>query len=87
MKSVSDRAREARQCFEMISFVCALAFGMPLALVLIKIASELFSGPSGALPYSRLAIPTDVWYAAILGALILVPTLASYVYYRRHAAE
>jgi|GEM_PF-4139472 len=69
----------------MISFVCAFAFGMPLAVILIKIASELFSGPSGALPYSRLAIPTDVWYAAILGALILIHTLASHVYYRGHA--
>lgn len=84
---MSDRAREARQCFEMVSFASGLAFGIPLVLVLIKLAGEMFGGPSGPLPSSKAAIPTDTWYAVILGALILIPTLVSYVYYRRHAKE
>jgi hypothetical protein len=84
---MSDLAREARNCFEMISFICALVFGVPLMLVAVKIANELYSGPEGPLPYGHHFVHSDAMYAAILIGLIVIPTLASYVYYRRHARD
>ena len=80
---MSDNAQEARHLFRLVSFVCSIVFGVPLALVSIKIAMDVSSGPLGSVRYFY----ADALYAAILSALIVVPMLASYIYYRRLAAE
>jgi hypothetical protein len=79
---MSDNAQEARHLFRLVSFVCSLVFGIPLAVILLKMAGELFGGPVAAASYQHLAVRSDAIYATILTGLLMVPMLASYLYYR-----
>jgi len=83
---MSDDAQEARHLFRLVSFLCSLVFGVPLAVILVKMTSELFGSPAGVMSYES-ALKADATYVAILSGLLLIPTLASYVYYRRLAHE
>lgn len=81
---MSDDAQEARHLFRLVS-VCSLVFGIPLAVIVVKLTSELFGKPAGAMFYDKVAVSADAIYVDILSGLLLLPMLASYLYYRRVA--
>ena len=82
---MSDDAQEARHLFRLVAFFCSLVFGVPLAVIVVKLTTELFGNPAGPMFYDKVAVGHDAIYLAILSALILLPMLASYIYYRRVA--
>ena len=60
-------------------------FGIPLALVLLRILSGLFGNPLTASSYADMELYTDLAYAVILAGLTFVPIFATYVRFRRQA--
>ncbi len=82
---MSDDAREARHLFEVVTLLCWIAFGIPLALVLLEITGGLWGSPIHAAAYKELGLFRDLGYAVILGALAVIPTLGLYVWYKHLA--
>jgi len=82
---MSDDAQEAKHLFEVVTLLCWIAFGIPLALVLLDITGGLLGSPIHAAAFKQLALFRDLGYAAILSALAIIPTLGSYIWYKRLA--
>ncbi|HMK34923.1 MAG TPA: hypothetical protein VK463_07655 [Desulfomonilaceae bacterium] len=79
---MSDDAQDARQLFDAVSILCSIFFGIPLGIILLKIAQNM-SDPISAAAYRHLEFPKDVMYTAILIACICIPMLFSYLWYEK----
>jgi len=79
---MSEDAQNAWHMFESVWVLCSIFFGIPLALVLLRIMSGLFGSPITAASYEELGLYRDVTYALILAALTFIPTLATYFRFR-----
>lgn len=82
---MSEDAQNAWHTFEAVGVMCSFFFGIPLALVLLRILSALFSSPLMAESYIEMELYRDLAYAVILAALTFIPTLATYFQYKRQA--
>ncbi|MBI4961970.1 MAG: hypothetical protein HY913_01705 [Desulfomonile tiedjei] len=82
---MSEDAQNAWHMFEAVGVLCSFFFGIPLALVLLRILSGLFSSPLTAASYIELELYTDLAYAVILAGLTFIPTLGTYFQFRRQA--
>jgi len=82
---MSEAAQNAWHTFEAVAAMCSFFFGIPLALVLLRILSGLFSSPLTAASYVDMGLHTDLAYAVVLGALTFGPTLATYFHFKRQA--
>jgi hypothetical protein len=82
---MSEAAQNAWHTFESVGVMCAFFFGIPLALVLLRIFSGLFGSPLTAPSYIDMELSTDLAYAVILAGLTFIPTLATYVQFKRQA--
>ncbi len=80
---MSEAAQNAWHTFEAVGVMCSFFFGIPLALVLLRILSGLFGSPLAATAYADMELSTDLAYAVILAALTFIPTLATYVRFKR----
>jgi hypothetical protein len=83
VKFMSEDAQNAWHMFESVWVMCSIFFGIPLALVLLRIMSGLFGSPITAASYEELGLYRDLTYALILAALTFIPALASYFRFRR----
>jgi hypothetical protein len=82
---MSEAAQNAWHTFEAVGVMCSFFFGIPLALVLLRILSGLFGSPLTTASYVDMELYTDLAYAVILAGLTFVPILATYVQFRRRA--
>jgi hypothetical protein len=80
---MSDDAQEARHLFEVVSLLCLLVFGIPMALLSLRMADGLLSTHIAAVGYKDLHLMKDVIYASILAVLATIPILGSYIWYRK----
>jgi hypothetical protein len=77
-----DEVHEAKQLFDVVGLLCAIFFGIPLGLVLLRIVSGL-SNAMGRTAYIQMRLETDVVFAVILAACTFVPMVYTYMRYRR----
>ena len=77
-----DDAHEAKQLFDVVGFLCAIFFGIPLGLVLLRMVSGL-SDSIGRTAYMEMGLQTDIIFGVILAACTFVPMVYTYMRYRR----
>ena len=82
---MSEDAQNAWHMFEAVGVLCSLFFGIPLALVLLRILSGLYGSPLTAASYVDMELYKDLAYALVLSALTFVPTVATYFRFRGQA--
>lgn len=63
---MSEAAQNAWHTFEAVGVMCSFFFGIPLALVLLRILSAMSGSPLTAASYVRIELHTDLAYAAML---------------------
>ncbi len=80
-----DEVHESKQLFDVVGLLCAIFFGIPLGLVLLRIVSGL-SNSIGRSAYIQMRLDTDVIFAVILAAFTFVPILYTYIRYRQKTA-
>ena len=77
-----DDAHEAKQLFDVVGLLCAIFFGIPLGLVLLRMMSGL-SDSIGRTAYMEMGLQSDIIFGAILAACTFVPMVYTYMRYRR----
>ena len=77
-----DDAHEAKQLFDVVGLLCAIFFGIPLGLVLLRMGSGL-SDSIGRTAYMEMGLQTDIIFGAILAPCTFVPMVYTYMRYRR----
>jgi hypothetical protein len=77
-----DDAHEAKQLFDVVGLLCAIFFGIPLGLVLLRMVSGL-SDSIGRTAYMEMGLQADIVFGAILAACTFVPMVYTYARYRR----
>ncbi|AFM24717.1 hypothetical protein [Desulfomonile tiedjei] len=76
-----DSVQDAKKLFDIVSILCTFFFGIPLAIVLLRIATSL-SDPLGRTVYLERGFQGEIIYALILTALAAIPMALAYVRYR-----
>ena len=76
-----DDAHEAKQLFDVVGLLCAIFFGIPLGLVLLRMVSGLSDSISRA-AYMEMGLQADIIFGAILAVCTFVPMVYTYMRYR-----
>ncbi len=76
-----DDVQDARKLFDIVSLLCSIFFGIPLALVLLRMMSNL-SDSVVRIAYVQMEFQTDLVYGMILAACTLIPIVYTYMRYR-----
>jgi len=79
-----DELHDAKKLFDITGFLCSIFFGIPLALVLLRIIGNL-SDSVGRIGYMQMGLQRDIIYTIILIAAILIPSAYTYFRYRSKA--
>ena len=77
-----DDVQDAKELFDIVSLLCLIFFGIPLAIILLRIVGTL-SDPVAAVAYKQLGLFTDITYSVILAAFTFIPMLYTYIRYER----
>jgi hypothetical protein len=77
-----DDVQDAEQLFQIVGLVCSLFFGIPLAIVLIKMISGIVDSV-GRTSYIERGLQGDILWASILAVVTFVPIVITYVRYHR----
>ncbi len=77
-----DDVHQAKQLFDVVGLLCAIFFGIPLGLVLLRMVSGL-SDSIGRGAYMEMRLQTDIIFGVILAAFTFVPIVYTYVRYRQ----
>jgi len=77
-----DDAHEAKQLFDVVGLLCGIFFGIPLALVVLRMAGGL-SNSIGRSAYVEMGLQTDIIFGVILAACTFIPMAYTYVRSRR----
>jgi hypothetical protein len=77
-----DDAQDAKKLFDIVSLLCSFFFGIPLALVFLRMITNL-TDSIGRSAYMQMGLQTDIVYAFILAVCMLVPVVYTYMRYRR----
>jgi hypothetical protein len=81
-----DDLQDSRQLFDMVSIICLILFGTPLALVSLRIFTNLNDLVASS-AYIQMGLDKDVVYSVILAILTFVPIVYTYLRYRLKAEE
>jgi hypothetical protein len=76
-----DNVQDAKKLFDIVSILCTFFFGIPLAIVLLRITTSL-SDSAGRTMYLERGFQGEIIYALILAFLALLPMALAYVRYR-----
>ncbi|MBI5252128.1 MAG: hypothetical protein HY912_21750 [Desulfomonile tiedjei] len=76
-----DDAQEAKKLFDVVSLLCSIFFGIPLALVLLRMMSNLSDSVS-RIAYMQMGFERDIVYGLILAACTLIPIVYTFMRYR-----
>jgi hypothetical protein len=77
-----DEVQDARQLFDIVSILCSIFFGIPLALVLLRMVTNL-SDPIASVAYIQMGLNTDILFSAILAASTFIPMAYTCIRYHR----
>jgi hypothetical protein len=77
-----DDVQDSRQLFDVVSILCSIFFGIPLALVSLRMITNL-SDPVARTAYSQMGLNTDILFGLILAAFTFIPIAYTFLRYQR----
>jgi ABC-type methionine transport system permease subunit len=81
-----DDVHDAKQLFNVVSLLCSIFFGVPFAIVLLRMVSYL-TNPIARTAYEQLGLTRDIIFSLILAAFTFIPILYTYIRYERKLAS
>jgi hypothetical protein len=77
-----DEVQDSRQLFDMVGILCSVFFGIPLALVLLRMFTNLNDLVARS-AYIQTGLDKDILYSVILAVLTFIPIVYTYIRYHR----